>query len=71
MTPALASILATVLLAIAGYAQYRIAFHTAPSRVALTRGLLALVAAAFGFGVVHIPAAIILLVKHLQGAGRS
>jgi hypothetical protein len=37
MTVGFALILATVLLAIAGYAQYRIAFHTAPSRVALAR----------------------------------
>lgn len=91
MTVAFAVIVATVLLAIAGYAHYRIPFHTAASRVALTRGLLALIGVVLGFtmtanagagvpaplvfiagfGVVHIPAAIILLVKHLQGAGRS
>lgn len=91
MTVAFAVIVATLMLAIAGYAQYRIPFHTAASRVALARGVLALIGVAFGytmaanvgagvpaplvfvagFGVVHVPAAIILLVKHLQGAGRS
>ena len=92
MTLALWVIVAMTMLAIAGYAQYRIPVHTAQSRVALTRAVLAVVAAAFGyavaanlpgprqlalpiflaaFGVVHLPAALILFFKDLQGAGKS
>ena len=85
-------ILATLLLAVAGYAQWRIGFHTVASRVALTRGVLALVGIVFafvttaasgakgpmalfaflaGFGIVHVPAAIILFFKHARHEGRS
>jgi hypothetical protein len=85
-------ILATMLLAVAGYAQWRIGYHTVASRVALTRGLLAAVAIAFafvttaaagakglmallaflaGFGIVHVPAALILFFKHARHEGRS
>jgi hypothetical protein len=83
---------AVILMAIAAYAQRRIRFHTAPSCVALTRAILALIGAAFGyvaaatsgatgltallaflagFGVVHVPAAIILFFKRIRGEGRT
>jgi hypothetical protein len=83
---------AAVLTAIAAYAQYRVSFHTVPSRVALLRATLGVVAAAFGyvaakafraegaaalfvfiagFGLVHVPAAIILFFKHAAHEGRS
>ena len=85
-------IAATILMALAGYAQYRIRFHTLERRVALTRAVLALIGAAFGyaaatssgahglaallaflvgFGVVHVPAAIILFFKRARHEGRS
>ena len=85
-------IAATIFMALAAYAQYRIRFHTVERRVALTRALLALVGAAFGyavaassgahgliavlaflagFGVVHLPAAIILFFKRARHEGKT
>jgi hypothetical protein len=85
-------IAAILLVAIAGYAQYRIPFYIARrSQAALTRGVLAVVGIVLGylaaatypeaehplltflaaFGIIHVPAAIILFVKWLRGAGRS
>ena len=40
---------AAILLAIAGYAQYRIRFHTVASRTGMLRGILALIGIAFGY----------------------
>jgi hypothetical protein len=92
MTAAYLFIAATILMAIAGYAQYLIGVHTVARRVALTRAILALIAAVFGytaavssgakgltallaflvgFGVVHVPAAIVLFFKHMRHEGRS
>lgn len=84
---------ATVLLALAGYAQTRIPALTAGrSKALLTRLVLALVGAALGyvavasypvqgtdavltflagFGVVHVPAAIILFLKRRRGENKS
>jgi hypothetical protein len=83
---------AALLVATAAYAQYRIRFHTVASRVALLRGVLALLGIVFGavttatsgaqgitalfafiagFGVVHVPAAIILFLKRLRHEGKS
>jgi hypothetical protein len=46
----LTMVLAALLVTAAGYAQYRIPFHTAgASRVALTRGVLIVVGVAFGY----------------------
>jgi hypothetical protein len=46
----LLGIAAAALLSIAGYAHYRVPFHTAEgSRTMLTRGVLALVGLAFGY----------------------
>ena len=85
-------IAATTLLAVAGYAQWRVRAHTVGSRVALLRGVLVLVGLAFAyattassgakgalavlafltaFGLVHVPAAIILFFKDLRHEGRS
>ena len=85
-------IAAAILMAIAGYAQYRIRFHTIGSRIAMLRGVLALVGIAFGyvttaasgaqgltalfaflagFGIVHVPAALILFFKSLRREGKS
>jgi hypothetical protein len=83
---ALNLLLAAVLLALAAYAQHRIAFFTAGSgKTALTRAVLAVVGllagwvgAAYappglgwiafiqGFGVVHLPAALILFLKRAR-----
>ena len=92
MSAATLLIAAAVLMAIAGYAQYRIRFHSVGSRVALLRGVLALVGAAIGytaaasssaqgvvallaflagFGVVHVPAALILFFKRVRHEGKS
>ena len=92
MDAAIMFIAAAILLAIAGYAQYRIRFHTIASRSGLLRGVLALVGIVFGyvttaasgakgltalfaflagFGIVHVPAAIILLFKSLRREGKS
>jgi hypothetical protein len=58
------AVLATAaLLAAAGYAHYRIPFHTAGRARALV--------AHAGFGAVHLPAAIILFLKRAGGAGKS
>ena len=85
-------IAAAILLAIAGYAQYRIRFHTIGSRIAMLRGVLVLVGIVFGyvttaasgakgltalfaflagFGIVHVPAALILFFKSLRREGKS
>jgi FtsH-binding integral membrane protein len=85
-------VLAAALLALAVYAQHRIAFHTAARRnIALTRIVLALVgfgagwvasayappgapamlAFAQAFGLVHVPAALILFFKRARHEGRS
>jgi hypothetical protein len=40
---------AVLLLTAAGYAQYRIPYHTAGAKVALTRGMLILVGIGFGY----------------------
>jgi hypothetical protein len=95
MNPASTSLLAltaAILLTAAGYAQYRIPFHTATrGRALLTSAVLALVGLAFGyvsmayahtpaqallaflagFGLVHLPAAVILFLKRARGEGRS
>jgi len=92
MTAAWLFIAAVLLMAAAGYAQYLIGVHTVARRVGLTRGVLALVGAAFGytvtansgatgatallaflagFGVVHLPPAIILFFKHARHEGKS
>jgi hypothetical protein len=85
---------AAVLLAAAGYAQFRIACYTAgATRVVFARVVLIVVGIAFGyvaakafadgqsipawlvfftgFGLVHLPAAIILFIKRERGAGKS
>jgi hypothetical protein len=84
---------ALLMVTVAGYAQYRIAAHTAgQGKVALTRGVLAVIgiglgvtgaayyphdrqlaALAFmiGFGLVHVPAAVILFIKRGRGEGKS
>jgi hypothetical protein len=50
MNTPLLMILAAALLTIAGYAQYRVRFHTAsPGRALLTRAILAVVGIAFGW----------------------
>jgi len=85
-------LLAAVLLAVAFYAQHRVAFHTArPRNIAITRAVLALVGLAAGwvasayapagaptmlafvqaFGLVHVPAALILFFKRARHEGRS
>jgi len=86
-------ILASLLIAAAGYAQLQIPRYTAGKlRVILTRTilifagialgyvsaafyvndpLLALLAFLSGFGAVHVPATVILLVKRERGAGKS
>jgi len=89
---ALQGILALLLLAAAGYAQYRVPFHTvSAARANLVRAVLTLVGLALGyvatfyasdtpgaivafltgFGIVHLPAAVILFVKHGRGSGKS
>jgi hypothetical protein len=85
---------AALLLAAAGYAQYRIPRHTAGNtKVIVARAILAVVGAAFGyvmstvyietrgfaavlvfligFGLVHLPAALILFMKRSRGTGKS
>ena len=84
---------ALVLVTVAGYAQYRIAAHTAGGKgVLVARSVLALIGMALGivaamdypgdyrraglafligFGMVHVPAAIILFFKRVRGEGKS
>lgn len=83
---------AAALVAVALYAQHRIASHTAsPRNTMLTRALLAVVGVALAcvavlsappgvsapilfvqaFGLVHVPAAMILFFKRARGEGRS
>jgi hypothetical protein len=86
-------LMASLLVATAGYAQLEIPHHTAGNRkILLTRSLLIVTGIAFGyvsaatyagdpllallvfliaFGVAHTPAALILLIKHQRGAGKS
>jgi hypothetical protein len=85
-------LLAGLLLAVAVYAQHRVAFYTAGARkAAVTRAVLAAVgilagwvSAAYappgaptilafvqGFGVVHVPAALILFLKRARHEGPS
>lgn len=88
----LQGIAALLLLAAAGYAQYRVPFHTITAgRTNLVRAVMALAGLALGyvatfyaadtpgaivafltgFGIVHLPAAVILFVKHGRGSGKS
>jgi hypothetical protein len=93
MSTAALAILAVLLLAAAGYAQWRIPrFEATRSGVMLARGLLILIGVAFGFaaatfytsaaypaplvflsafGLVHVPAAFILLLKRKRGESPS
>jgi len=92
MDAAIMFVAVAILLAIAGYAQYRIRFHTIVSRTAMLRGVLALIGIVFGyvttaasgakgltalfaflagFGIVHVPAAIILFFKRRRREGKS
>jgi len=89
-----AILVTAVLVAAAGYAQYRIPRHTAgAAAIALTRVVLVVIGVAFGyvvaqtyadarglppvlvflagFGLVHLPAAIILFIKGARGTGKS
>lgn len=93
MSTAIVALLTIVLLAAAGYAQWRIPrFEATRSGTLLTRGLLILIGAAFGFwsaasyagpgypaplvflsafGLVHLPAAFILMLKRERGESPS
>lgn len=93
MATVLFALLAAFLLAIAGYAQLRIADFTAGAgRIAAARAALVLTGIAFGyvatlrfadanvpplvvflagFGLVHVPAALILFVKRRRGSGKT
>lgn len=89
MTLAVHLVLAVALLAVAVYAQYRIAYHTAGRRKVLLTlavvgmllgyvnaslapdGIATMLAFIEGFGVVHLPAALILFFKRARHEGRS